>query len=98
MRVTVKQDIGGNTIATAQVSIADSATQIVPARTSRRSVIIVNHGTTDVFLGNSGVTIANGLLLTGTPGVSIALQTTAAVYGIVAAGTQTISYQEDYEA
>ena len=83
--------------ATGQVSVADTATQIVPARRDREGVMIVQHGTTAVFLGDSGVTTTTGVRLTGTAGAFVVLPTTRAVYGIVASGTQTVSYAEIYD-
>jgi len=85
---------GEGTIATAQVSVGVAAATVVAARAGRRSLLIVNHGTTDVFLGPATVTVANGILLPGVKGASISIPTTALVQGIVASGTQTVSYIE----
>lgn len=79
----------------AQVSVGSTATLIKAATAGRRSITIVNHGTTPVYLGGSGVTTANGVLLPGTEGASLTLCHTAAVYGITASGTQTVSYSEE---
>jgi hypothetical protein len=80
-----------------QVTVGTSATQIVAARTGRLSVQVVNHGTTDVFLGTSnGVTTGNGILLPGTKGASVTLDLPGALWGIVAAGTQAVSFLERY--
>jgi len=92
--VDVASIIGTGSIANAQVSVTSSSAQVVPARAGRRSLVIVNHGTTDVFLGTGTVTTANGLYLKGTSGASVSIPTSAAVNGIVASGTQTISYME----
>lgn len=82
---------------TGQVSIASTATQIVAARSPRRSVLVINHGTTDVYIGfTSGVTTATGILLTGTKGASLSIPSNTTIYGITASGTQTISYAEVY--
>ncbi|MFA4974990.1 MAG: hypothetical protein WC683_20490 [bacterium] len=83
-------------IATAQVSVGTAATGIVPGRANRKNVRIVNHGTTDVFIGDSGVTTTTGTLLQGVIGYSITIEGNAAVFGIVATGTQTVSYLEAY--
>ena len=94
----VQEQPGGTTIATGQVTVTDSATQIAAARSGRRGLVIVNHGTTDVYVGLSGVTTATGVLLKGTAGASISIPTSAAVYGIVAAaGSQGVSYLEVYD-
>lgn len=87
---------GGGTIATAQTTVAATATLISAARSTRNSITITNHGTTDVFIGLAGVTTTTGILLQGVKGTSITLITTAAVYGIVAAATQVVSSVEVY--
>lgn len=87
--------LGNSNIGHNQVTIATTATQIVPAHT-RGSVTFINHGTTDVFIGGSGVTILNGGLLPGVKGASFTLNNSAAIYGIVGSGTQIVSYVESY--
>jgi hypothetical protein len=42
------------------------------------------------------VTVNNGLLLPGVVGASVALETTDAVYGIVASGTQVVCAVENF--
>jgi hypothetical protein len=87
---------GATQIATGQVSVTTSAggTLIVAARTGRKSLLIFNEGTTDVRLGVNGVTTSTGVLLTGVKGAGVGIDGAAAVYGIVAAGSQTVSYME----
>lgn len=85
----------GSAFSTGQVSIATTATQIVAANSNRARLVIVQHGTTDVYLGGSGVTTGNGALLKGVAGNQFAVRSTAAVYGIVGTGTQSISYIEE---
>jgi hypothetical protein len=82
--------------ATAQVTVAATATLIVAARAGRDTVIIENAGTTAVYIGGSGVTTATGMLLPGVLGASIAIETTAAVYGITASGTQAVTIIENF--
>lgn len=89
-------DVGGASIASGQVSVGTSATQIVAARAMRKEVVIVNTSTTIVYLGASGVTTGTGLYLAGVAGQLIKLRTAAAVYGIVATGTETVSFMEEY--
>lgn len=86
-------------IASGQVSVGNAApgTQIVAARTTRRGVLITNLGTTDVWIGVSGVTTATGALLPGVRGASITVSTIAAVFGIVGAGSQSVSFLEEYD-
>jgi hypothetical protein len=86
------------TIATAQVSVADTAggTLIAAARAGRKSITIVNEGSTLVRLGPTGVTTSTGLFLKGAAGESVKIDGGAAIYGIVATGTQAVSYVEVY--
>ena len=80
-----------------QVSVATTATKIVDAHPTRRVLVIINEGTTDVRLGtSSGVTTSNGALLTGTKGASLSIEGGAAVWAIVGTGTQTVSYLEQF--
>lgn len=87
---------GTATVANGQTSVATTNTQIVAARTGRGRVTITNLGTTDVFIGATGVTTTTGQLLAGTKGASITLHTSAAIFGIVGTGTQSVSYIEEY--
>lgn len=87
---------GADEIATAQVSVANTSTAIVAARSGRQDVTITNHGTTDVYIGATGVTTATGMLLVGIKGGAITISGGAAVFGIVGSGTQTVSYLETF--
>jgi hypothetical protein len=82
--------------ATSQATVATTATLIVAQRSGRDTVVVENTGTTAVYLGNSGVTTSNGLLLPGVVGASVALETTDAVYGVVASGTQVVCAVENF--
>jgi hypothetical protein len=81
---------------TNQATVAATATLIIAARRGRDTVVIENHGTTPVYLGHSGVTTTTGLLLPGVVGASVAIETTEAIYGIVASGTQVVSAIENF--
>lgn len=83
-----------NGFATGQETVGNTATPICAARSDRQKVTIVNHGTTDVYLGGDDVATATGILLTGTAGAQVTLETTAAIYGIVGTGTQAVSFAE----
>lgn len=85
-----------DSVATGQVSIGATATLIAAARPGRSSVTIVNGGTTDVFIGGSGVTTTTGMLLSGTKGQLITIPTSGAVYGVVATGTESVSEMEAF--
>jgi hypothetical protein len=79
--------------ATGQVSVGASATLIIALNANRAGVIITNPSTTvTVFLGAAGVTISTGQELL--PGNSITIPVTSAIYGVVAASTQTVSFME----
>jgi hypothetical protein len=83
-------------LATGQISVASSVTQIVPARAGRKEVTIANHGTTAVYIGGAAVTSATGLFLAGVQGQGITITGGAAVYAITASGSQTVSFLEVY--
>lgn len=87
---------GASTITPAQVSVASTATQIVASRTGRAYEIVTNTGTTDIYLGGSGVTTSTGTLLVGIKGASVAIPFQGALYGIVASGTANVTSAEVY--
>lgn len=88
--------VGTGTIATNQVSVGTSATLIAAARSGRQSIVITLTAATVLYVGTSGVTTGNGLFVAGVVGQTITLETAAAVYGIVASGTLTVSYLENF--
>lgn len=90
------RQVGFGNIQTGQATVGATATLICAGMYGRGSVTIVNHGTVDVFLGGSGVAAGTGVLLPGTKGASIKLDTDADVYGIVATGTQAVSFVETF--
>ena len=86
---------GSSTLTTNQVSVGTGSTLIVAARAGRSSVTIANLGTTDTFIGNTGVLLTTGTLLVGTKGAAITIPTSAAIYGI-ASVAQSVSFIENY--
>jgi hypothetical protein len=91
--------VGSNGLATSQASIGTSASQIVAARTGaagtgRIAATLYNFGSATVFYGLSGVTATTGMPLP--VGASVTLNTTAAIYGIAASGTQTLGVTETF--
>lgn len=82
--------------ATSQANVGATPTLIVAQRSGRDTVVIENTGATPVYIGNANVTVSNGALLPGTLGASIAIETTDAVYGIVASGTQVVCAIENF--
>jgi len=92
---------GSAAFAATQVSCASTATSFLSARTgasgtARISATIENTGTTAVYVGASGVTTSTGMLLPGIVGASLTINTTAALYCIVATGTETVTVLETY--
>lgn len=90
---------GAATLAHNQVSVDTTAggVTIAAARATRRSITIVNHGATAVYLGVGTVTAANGFLLLGVAGAAVTLHVNVAIKGITASGSQTVSYAEEYD-
>lgn len=93
--------VGAANFTPAQVSVGATATVIAAARTGaagtgRVSITITNTTTTAIYLGGSGVTTSTGTMLPGVVGASVTINTTAAVYGIVATGTATVTEFETY--
>jgi len=80
-------------VATGQQALATTATQIVPARAGRKSLIITPTSSTLFYVGGSGVTSTNGLYVPA--GASVTLSTEAALYG-AAPSAVTVSFLESY--
>jgi hypothetical protein len=91
--------VGSGAFATSHASIGTTAAQIVAARTGapgtgRIAVTLYNAGSATVFYGASGVTATTGMPLPA--GSAATLDTTAAIYGIAASGTQTLGVMETF--
>jgi len=91
--------VGSASLATSQASIGTTAAQIVAARngapgTGRIAVTLYNFSSATVFYGASGVTATTGFPLPA--GAAATINTTAALYGIAASGTQTIGVMETF--
>lgn len=73
---------GTASMATGQVNMTtgNTAYQIVPARSTRRSVTLVPTSQFTYFYGNSGVTVANGAAAPN--GAVVTLETTAAIFAV----------------
>lgn len=87
---------GATAIASGQVAPTNSAATVVAARETRKRVVLVNHGTVDVYVGPATVTSSNGLKIA--PGAALTLYTTALIQGITASGTGAVHYVEEYDA
>lgn len=81
--------------ANAQVSVTTTATQIVGSRADRRQVMILNQGSTDMYVGGATVTTSNGLLIRA--GASLVLTFTGVIQGIVASGSTTAAYFDEWD-
>lgn len=86
---------GTSSLAQSQKTLNNGAeTQLAAASSAtRRAILIVNHSTTtDVYLGATGVTAANGVKLVA--GGSLVVETKAAVYAFVAAAGIVLGVME----
>jgi hypothetical protein len=88
--------VSGSGFTPGQITVGNTATLIVAARVGRVRVTIQNTGTTPVYLGGSTVTTATGFRLPGVDGAAYTTQNSAAIFGIVTAGTQAVSFIEEY--
>lgn len=79
---------------TGQITVGVAATLIIAANANRRSVTIKNASTGPIFLGNAGVTTANGHQLDAGGALTYS-SFTGAIYAIVTAGTATVTYLEE---
>jgi hypothetical protein len=93
--------VGAGNIATNQATMTSVASLIVAARpgapgTGRINALIENFGGIDVYVGGPSVTVGTGIKLPSPAGTSMSIDTTAALYGIVASGSQTVGVLETY--
>lgn len=88
--------IGASNDTSGVVTVGNTATSIVAVRANRWGVYIFNEDATiDMRIGKSTVTATTlGVLVPTRSGISVATQD--AVYGIVSAGSITVSFREDY--
>lgn len=87
---------GTSNIATGQMSVGTTATQVVAARAGRAKLILsVGAANTCAFGNSSSVTLTTGFPLQPTAGASITLDSAAGFYAICSA-TTTISDLEQY--
>lgn len=83
---------------TTQVSVGTTATLIVAARTARAIEIVSIPPSSTLYVGGSGVTTSTGFQIVNgsTSSGSYQVPSAAALYGVVATGTLTVSQQEIY--
>ena len=78
---------------TNQVSVGATATLIVAQNTGRHAVLIVNLGTTAIYVGpNDGVTAANGMILPGVVGAALSIPSASAIWGISSGSSQSVAF------
>lgn len=81
----------GTTIASTSASVTTTSGQIVASSATRRSVVLTNLGTDNVWIGASGVTDNQGIRLAPGQTLTIDKSPTAAVHAKAASGTQTVA-------
>lgn len=86
---------GSAAIASGQIAVTTSATQVVPARSGRQAVTITSTSAVVFYVGAAGVTAANGHYVAAAAGASITIPTAAAVFAIGSAAV-TVSFLETF--
>lgn len=83
----------GATIASTSASVTTTTGAIasLPSATGRRSIIITNLGTSNVFIGASGVGVNQGIRIEPGGSLTIDKSPNAEVHAISASGTQTVA-------
>lgn len=76
-------ELGSSAIASGQVAVTSTSSNIVAARDTRKRVTIVNSQTVPVWIGPTSVASNTGLRLD--PGAAVSLTTAAAVSGVTSA-------------
>lgn len=91
---------GGKIEAQAAATVTDGAatantvsSELVAANASRSRLVIQNIGSSTVYLGDSGVTVANGLKVL--PGAQYICQHQEAVHAITSTGTADCRYSDE---
>jgi hypothetical protein len=79
-----------------QITVTSAATLVRAANQNRTTITVVNHGSTNVFVGfTNGVTASTGVFLVGIPGSSLTFQTRTDIWALTASGSQTVSFSEE---
>lgn len=81
----------GATIASTSASVTTTSGQIVASSATRRTIVLTNLGTDNVWIGASGVTDNQGIRLAPGQALTIDKSPTAAVHAKSATGTQTVA-------
>lgn len=83
-----------NWYANGAVVIGVAAAAVVAARNLRRSVLIQNNSSYDIYVGGSDVTVSTGVKLC--PGGDMTIYGKGAIYGISATAGCDVRYLEEY--
>lgn len=83
---------GTATLASGQVSVGTTATQIVAAQSGRGRLTVTVDAAVKCYIGPSGVTTATGYPLQATAGASHTMNTSAAVFMVCATAATTVGY------
>lgn len=75
-------------------TVGTSAVLIAAENTSRNSILVQNLGAADIYIGGSGVTVANGLRV-GKDGGSMSVTTQTAIYARSASAGNDVRYFEE---
>lgn len=89
-------EVGSTSLSSGTVS-ADTTSggvEVVAARETRRSVLLVNRGTVTVYVGTGSVSSSNASLL---PGEALTLETTAQVKAKAASGSASVDFFDEYD-
>lgn len=79
-----------------QVTVGTNATLIRVANQNRATITLINHGTTNVFIGfTNAVTTSTGALLVGVPGQQLVISTRTDIWGIAAGSAQVVGLLEE---
>jgi len=93
----IVEQIVSDAVATGQVALnASTPTLIAAARPGRQRITITNDSSIKVYIGGSTVATNSGDMIAATSGSAKTYHTEAALYGIAASGTPTVTYLEEY--
>lgn len=94
--VSTEGSSGAPYFANGQITAGAASGQLVPARETRRSVLIRNlDSSNSAYIGRATVTSSNGMLLKA--GESVSVDTTAAINCIRATSDVVLAYLETYD-
>lgn len=81
---------GAKSIAYGQVSVGTSRIKVVDRNEKRRTVLVRNAGSTDVFIGDEFVTTINGMPVPS--GTEKVLEYVGELWAVVASGTEDLRW------